>query len=123
MMGIRSLEAKLMKNMSMVLQNISSDTAFLGRLGDVCLSSYHFWKMAAGISGVQGQPWYMDNSSQSRIYETVSKSKTKKMKILYFHLMYVCVCMGTHVIITCVGQSLGQRIILKSRLLSFTLLR
>lgn len=31
MMGIRSLEAKLKKNMSMVLQKSCSDTAVLGR--------------------------------------------------------------------------------------------
>lgn len=58
MMGIRSLEAKLIKNMSMVLQYSSSDAASLGRSGGACMpvitsgrrkSEYHKFKVSLGI--------------------------------------------------------------------------
>lgn len=86
MMGIRSLEAKLIKNMSMVLQYSSSDTASLGRSGGA-YTPVILPLLEEGSQNIRSSrsALYIDNSRQSRTCEVMSQ-RAKQRKLRHYIL-------------------------------------
>lgn len=120
MMGIRSLEAKLIKNMSMVLQYSSSDTASLGRSSGAYMPVI-LPLLEEGSQNIRSSrsALYIDNSRQSRTCEAMSQ-RAKQRKLRHY-ILFRYMFGGAHVPkIMCVGQ---RSPMLKSRLFISTLLR